>query len=64
MGFSDDTEMPGSDAIIGLPGVGIAQEYDMPDRSTPDLAEDQVRSGRDGGCVRAGRVRGTSVRGR
>lgn len=42
VGFSDDELMPGSDAVIGLPDEETALEYDMPEYSTPQEAEEQV----------------------
>ena len=43
IGFSDSGLMPGSDAVIGLPGDETVQEYDMDDYSQPDVAALQAR---------------------
>ena len=42
IGFSDSGNMPGSDAVIGLPDEGTALEYDMDDYSTPVESVEQV----------------------
>ncbi|CAM9850698.1 unnamed protein product [Ectocarpus fasciculatus] len=44
IGFSDSGNMPGSDAVVGLPDEATALEYDMDGYSTPEEAADQELS--------------------
>lgn len=47
IGFSDPdpVSMPGSDSVVGLPGVDTVLEYDMEGYSQPDEASLQARGG-------------------
>lgn len=42
IGFSESGNMPGSDAVIGLPDEATALEYDMDNYGTPVESAEQV----------------------
>lgn len=43
IGFSGNSRMPESDAVIGLPDEATALEYDIPSYRPPEEADQQVR---------------------